>query len=196
MWQACFSPDGRFVLSGSSDDVAYVWDAVQPAAAPIGLRGHRGEVTCIAWRLDDFGTLLSGSDDGTVRVWSIQRGAAAARQREEGSGAGAGAGAGASASAAAATAAAAAAANVSTNPVWSFAASDVAAAACTGTRNAEAADAVRSPVGGSPVAINFGSSQSPLQTAALPAGSSDPSTGMSSQDPARPPPAQTPVHTR
>ena len=44
--KACFSPDGRFILGGSSNDTAYVWDVSRPAAPPIALRGHRGEVTC------------------------------------------------------------------------------------------------------------------------------------------------------
>ena len=43
--KACFSPDGRFVLGGSSNDTAYVWDVSRPAAPAVALHGHRGEVT-------------------------------------------------------------------------------------------------------------------------------------------------------
>ena len=80
--KACFSPDGNFVLGGSSDEAAFVWDVSRPDAPPVALRGHVGEVTCVAWSPDDFGTVLSGSDDATVRVWSLRRGKAMAARQE------------------------------------------------------------------------------------------------------------------
>ena len=47
--KSCFSPDGRWILSGSKDFAAYVWEVDQPGRAPLRLSGHDGEVTAVAW---------------------------------------------------------------------------------------------------------------------------------------------------
>ena len=51
--QAAFSPDGRFIVSGSSDSCVYIWEVSQPELPPVRLPGHRGEVTGVDWCPDD-----------------------------------------------------------------------------------------------------------------------------------------------
>lgn len=71
--KACFSPDGQYVCSGSSDKNAYVWHAAQPALPALQLVGHGGEVTAVDWCRSvpcaHARMVATCSDDGTVRVW-------------------------------------------------------------------------------------------------------------------------------
>ena len=76
-----FSPDGRHIVSGSSDAGVYVWEADRPDVPPTVLWGHASEVTAVAWSHTDFATLVSASDDTTVRVWRVDREDGASRQR-------------------------------------------------------------------------------------------------------------------
>jgi WD40 repeat protein len=62
-----WSPDGRFLASGSSDDTVRVWDAASGTLLRT-LKGHTSGVNSVAWSPDGR-TLASGSDDRTVRVW-------------------------------------------------------------------------------------------------------------------------------
>lgn len=79
--KSCFSPDGRHILSGSSDGGVYVWDADRPSAPPVVLWGHTNEVTAVAWCPTDYTTVVSGSDDATLRVWRVDREDGRAAQR-------------------------------------------------------------------------------------------------------------------
>jgi WD40 repeat protein len=76
------SPDGARVASGSGDRTVRVWDlggggrdsappggSAEPGAPPRVLRGHEGDVTCVAFA---GGRLVSGSRDQTVRVWDVE----------------------------------------------------------------------------------------------------------------------------
>jgi WD40 repeat protein len=62
-----FSPDGRWVLSGSSDKTIKIWDASTGREVRT-LTGHSQGVTSVAFSPDGK-WVLSGSDDGTVRLW-------------------------------------------------------------------------------------------------------------------------------
>ena len=68
-----FSPDGHFIASGSSDGGLYVWEVARPELAPFVYWGHKSEVTAVAWRPDDWSTLVSASDDMSARVWRVDR---------------------------------------------------------------------------------------------------------------------------
>jgi denticleless len=96
--KVAFSPDGTHVASGSCDKRVYIWQADRPQDGPYALEGHNGEarvpprrratvtanahapasflalqVTGVDWSSGDFGRLASCADDGSLRVWSINR---------------------------------------------------------------------------------------------------------------------------
>lgn len=43
------SPDGEYILSGSSDGNAYIWQVNKPQVDPTILKGHDSEVTAVDW---------------------------------------------------------------------------------------------------------------------------------------------------
>ena len=66
------SPDNRWVVTGSEDNAARLWDlsAEDPAANPIVLRGHGGAVRAVAISPDSR-WLVTGSWDNTARLWDL-----------------------------------------------------------------------------------------------------------------------------
>ncbi|KAM4771451.1 denticleless protein homolog [Rhinophrynus dorsalis] len=71
--KSSLSPDGQFLLSGSSDHSAYIWQVSNPHVPPVTLIGHSQEVTSVTWCPTDFTKIVTCSDDNTVRVWRIDR---------------------------------------------------------------------------------------------------------------------------
>lgn len=68
--KACLSPDGKYLLSGSSDEKAYVWN-VNNSRPVATLNGHTVEVTCVAWcRSRDF-CLVTCSEDARHKIWRL-----------------------------------------------------------------------------------------------------------------------------
>ncbi|CEL54347.1 putative WD repeat-containing protein alr3466 OS=Nostoc sp, (strain PCC 7120 / UTEX 2576) GN=alr3466 PE=4 SV=1 [Rhizoctonia solani AG-1 IB] len=73
IYSIVFSPDGKSVVSGSSEKTVCIWDVDN--LSPIGglLRGHTSAVTSVSYSpLGD--TIASGSWDGTVRLWNPNTG--------------------------------------------------------------------------------------------------------------------------
>lgn len=76
MTSASFSPDGTRIVSGSSDTVVRVWDAVTGVIVT-RLKGHSKGVLSVAVT-PDGSSLVSGSADRTIRVWDAESGTAVA----------------------------------------------------------------------------------------------------------------------
>src|SRR3546814_892037 len=56
-------------LSCSSDGRLYIWEVDRPGAPVIQMSCHRSEVNNVDWCRADPLKIVSGSDDGFVRLW-------------------------------------------------------------------------------------------------------------------------------
>jgi WD40 repeat protein len=68
-----WSPDGRYVVDGSSDRTAFVWQVsgVEQGQRVAKLVGHTGAVTSVAFRPDGT-SIRTESADGTARIWDTR----------------------------------------------------------------------------------------------------------------------------
>ncbi|MDP6636568.1 MAG: hypothetical protein QGG42_16845 [Phycisphaerae bacterium] len=67
-----FSPDGKLLVSGGSDNTVKIWDVA--TRCPLGsLSGHTGSVRSVAFSPDGK-RIASASYDKTVRVWDVATG--------------------------------------------------------------------------------------------------------------------------
>ena len=66
-----YSPDGRYIISGSSDRTIRMWDAETGSPVSMPLEGHTDALSSVAFSPDGR-HILSGSEDGTIRVWDAR----------------------------------------------------------------------------------------------------------------------------
>ncbi|XP_025265916.1 protein lethal(2)denticleless isoform X1 [Camponotus floridanus] len=69
--KTCLSSDGRYLASGSSDELAYIWHTNRPGVPLVKLFGHTEEVTCIAWCSIGEPKIVTCSDDSCHRIWRV-----------------------------------------------------------------------------------------------------------------------------
>ena len=69
----CFSPDGRFALSGSNDNTMKLWELSQGGEVRT-FAGHTFWVTSVCFSPDGR-QALSGSGDQSARLWDVSTGA-------------------------------------------------------------------------------------------------------------------------
>ncbi|KAK0749759.1 hypothetical protein B0T18DRAFT_487591 [Schizothecium vesticola] len=67
-----FSPDSKFVVSGSYDSIVKIWDTATGACTQT-LAGHNGTVYSVTFSPDSK-FVASGSEDNTVRIWDTATG--------------------------------------------------------------------------------------------------------------------------
>jgi hypothetical protein len=72
VWALAFSPDGRFVATGSESGAARLWN-VETGELHAALQGHTAMIYAVAFS-PDGGTIATGSDDQTVRLWDAVTG--------------------------------------------------------------------------------------------------------------------------
>ncbi|MER8842904.1 TIR domain-containing protein [Mesorhizobium sp. M0913] len=70
---AAFSPDGKHIITASSDKTARVWDATTGEQLMV-LAGHKEQVNSAAFAPDGR-RIVTGSNDNTARVWDAVTGA-------------------------------------------------------------------------------------------------------------------------
>lgn len=68
--KSSLSPDGQYLLSGSSEEKAYIWN-VNNSQPLVALCGHRAEVTCVAWSHTKDLRVVTCSEDARHKVWRV-----------------------------------------------------------------------------------------------------------------------------
>jgi WD40 repeat protein len=72
VYVAAFSPDGKLIVTASTDNTARIWDAATGQLLAT-LAGHTGPVNDAAFSIDGR-LIVTASDDNTARVWDAATG--------------------------------------------------------------------------------------------------------------------------
>ncbi|GER90500.1 hypothetical protein KDW_46620 [Dictyobacter vulcani] len=68
-----WSPDGRYLASGSVDKTVQVWQIIN-GALHYTFVGHTSPITALAWNKEGINIASAGDQDGKVLVWNAFRG--------------------------------------------------------------------------------------------------------------------------
>lgn len=69
--KSSLSADGQYLISGSSDEKAYIWN-VNNSQPLLSLNGHTVEVTCVAWSKTNDLRIVTCSDDARHKIWRLK----------------------------------------------------------------------------------------------------------------------------
>ncbi|MEM7133965.1 MAG: NB-ARC domain-containing protein [Chloroflexota bacterium] len=72
VWSVAFSPDGQWLVSGSMDKTARLWDVQRGKCLKI-LSGHTSSVLSVAFSADGR-IVASASADATIKLWDVKTG--------------------------------------------------------------------------------------------------------------------------
>lgn len=68
LWAISFSRDGKYILAGSSDYAAYLFD-IEAQRVVARARAHKDDVNSVCFADESDHVFLSGSDDTMIKVW-------------------------------------------------------------------------------------------------------------------------------
>lgn len=72
IWCLAWSPDDKYVLTGSNDSSVSLWEIETGKCLQI-MKGHSGCIQSVSWSPDGK-TALTASIDGTLRIWEVATG--------------------------------------------------------------------------------------------------------------------------
>jgi len=69
VWNVSFSPDGKFLASGSKDHTTIIWD-ITDFKLKCRLKGHTDAISNLYWS-PNGNQILTCSNDGTIKLWDV-----------------------------------------------------------------------------------------------------------------------------
>lgn len=71
----CFSPDGKYIVSGSLDKTIRIWNVETGQAIGGPLQGHTGSIETVSFS-PNGNYIVSGAEDNTICIWNSYTGRA------------------------------------------------------------------------------------------------------------------------